>query len=101
MLEQESVISELEGFMRQTLFLEIESPQAEIALDSMGIVELLLHIEQTYGVALPMHEIEIEDLATVARIAGLVLRHADASPEGGSTPASAEERADEHRSPAL
>jgi acyl carrier protein len=97
MLERKGVISGLEDFVKKNLFLEVESPETEIALDSMGIVELLLHIEQTYGVALPMHEIEVEDLATVARIGDLVLRTAGAGPEEQSTT----ELTDEHRSPAL
>ncbi len=96
MLEQQGVITELEGFMKNTLFLEVESAQAELALDSIGIVELLLHVEQRYSVTLPMHEIEFEDLATVARIAGLVLRYAGAVTEGGG-----EEGGDGHPSPAV
>ncbi len=96
MLEQKGVIAELEGFMKNVLFLEVESVQAELALDSIGIVELLLHVEQTYSVTLPMHEIEIEDLTTVARIARLVLRYAGAVTEGG-----AEEGVDGHPSPTV
>ena len=96
MLERQGVITELEGFMKNSLFLEVESAQAELALDSIGIVNLLLHVEQTYNVTLPMHEIELEDLATVARIAGLVLRYA-----GVVTEAGAKEGVDGHPNPAV
>ncbi len=41
-------------------------------LDSMGIVDLLMHIEQHFGVTIGLEELEIEDFRSVGRIASKV-----------------------------
>ena len=43
-------------------------------VDSVKIVELVLEIEQRFGVSLPFEELEIEDFRTVSRIAERVAR---------------------------
>jgi acyl carrier protein len=43
-------------------------------LDSLALVELLVQIEQEYGIAIPFDDLEIDDLRTVKSIAGLVAR---------------------------
>ena len=44
-------------------------------VDSVRIVELVLEIEQRFGVSLPFEELEIEDFRTVSRIATNVPPH--------------------------
>jgi D-alanine--poly(phosphoribitol) ligase subunit 2 len=43
-------------------------------VDSVRIVELVLEIEQRFGVSLPFEELEIEDFRTVSRLAERVVR---------------------------
>jgi D-alanine--poly(phosphoribitol) ligase subunit 2 len=43
-------------------------------VDSIGLVELILELEDRFGISLPMDNLEIDDLRTVRRIADLVLR---------------------------
>jgi methoxymalonate biosynthesis acyl carrier protein len=43
-------------------------------VDSIGLVELVLALEDRFGVSLPMENLEIDDLRTVNRIADLILR---------------------------
>ena len=67
------------------LFLErfrIEVPSADTdllesgMLDSMQLVELVLELEQRFGVRISIDSIDIDDLRTLSRIAGLVAAHA-------------------------
>jgi acyl carrier protein len=58
--------------------LRIESPELDLLearlVDSVRIVDLVLEIEQRFGVSLPFEELEIEDFRTVSRIAERVAR---------------------------
>jgi D-alanine--poly(phosphoribitol) ligase subunit 2 len=44
-------------------------------VDSVKIVELVLEIEQRFGVSLPFEELEIEDFRTVPRLAERIARN--------------------------
>ena len=41
-------------------------------LDSMTLVELIMHIEETFGITITLKDIEFDQLRSVARIAELV-----------------------------
>jgi acyl carrier protein len=41
-------------------------------LDSMGIMQLVSHLEKTYGIRIPTEEIEPEQFASVTALAALV-----------------------------
>lgn len=41
-------------------------------MDSMGIMQLLLHLEEEFGVKIPMGEVTTENFSTTAAIARLV-----------------------------
>jgi D-alanine--poly(phosphoribitol) ligase subunit 2 len=43
-------------------------------VDSVRIVELVLEIEQRFGVSLPFEQLEIEDFRTVPRLAERIAR---------------------------
>jgi acyl carrier protein len=43
-------------------------------VDSVKIVELVLEIEQRFGVSLPFEELEIEDFRTLSRLAERIAR---------------------------
>jgi D-alanine--poly(phosphoribitol) ligase subunit 2 len=43
-------------------------------VDSVKIVELVLEIEQRFGVSLPFEELEIEDFRTLPRLAERIAR---------------------------
>jgi D-alanine--poly(phosphoribitol) ligase subunit 2 len=48
-------------------------------VDSVKIVELVLELEQRFGVSLPFEELEIEDFRTVSRLAERISRTTPAS----------------------
>lgn len=50
-------------------------------VDSIGLVELILELEERFGVSLPMEDLEIDDFRSVYRIADLIVRFS-ASPLG-------------------
>ena len=81
MLEKHKVIEQVKTFFAEKLFVEIGADDENLteagALDSMGIVELLLFLERTYGVEFPMQEIEMEDLQSVGSIAQMVRGRAE------------------------
>lgn len=60
------------------MMLEIGSDQEDLirsgALDSLRLVELLMFLEDRFGLRIAMEELEIEDLRSVAAIAGTVER---------------------------
>jgi D-alanine--poly(phosphoribitol) ligase subunit 2 len=43
-------------------------------VDSIGLVELILELEERFGVSLPMEDLEIDDFRSVYRIADLIVR---------------------------
>jgi len=47
----------------------------EAGLDSMGIMRLVLFIEEKFGVTLPDEEIEPDNIQTVNRISAWIERH--------------------------
>ncbi len=66
----------IERIFRQVLFIEVPSPSTDIIaaglLDSLALVTLLFEIEQEFEVSVPLENLDIEGLRTVARIAELV-----------------------------
>jgi D-alanine--poly(phosphoribitol) ligase subunit 2 len=48
-------------------------------VDSVRIVELVLELEQRFGVSLPFEQLEIEDFRTVPRLAERIARTAPAA----------------------
>jgi D-alanine--poly(phosphoribitol) ligase subunit 2 len=43
-------------------------------VDSIGLVELILELEERFGISLPMENLEIDDFRSVYRIADLIVR---------------------------
>lgn len=64
--------------LRDRLAIDVPSPDTDLiamgALDSLALVELLLRIEETIGVAISVEEIDLNDLKSVRSIAGLISR---------------------------
>ena len=68
----------LKTLFRAHLHLEVPSPDTDLLetglLDSLLIVELLVHIERELGRTLSMEELELEDFRTLATIARCIER---------------------------
>ena len=70
------MIKELIELFSEKLNIEVPSPDTDLIesglLDSLRLVELLLHIEATLGFRIALDEIDLDDLRSVKRIARLL-----------------------------
>jgi acyl carrier protein len=64
--------------LRDHLAIEVPSPDTDLiamgALDSLALVELLLRIEENFGVAISVEELDLRDLRSVRSIGALLSR---------------------------
>ncbi len=60
----------------ESLHLEIPSPETDLletgVLDSLGFVELVLHLEKEFGVKITLEQVEIDNFRSVERIAAFL-----------------------------
>jgi acyl carrier protein len=73
---QPELIGEIQRLLQEKLSIRVESPETNLletgALDSVAQVHLLLHLEKRFGLRLPMENLEVDSLLSVASIAELV-----------------------------
>jgi acyl carrier protein len=76
MLDETEVCDTIMAFLRERFGLEPASAKANLIeegiLDSMMFVDLVLFIEERFGVVAELEDLELEHFATVARIARFV-----------------------------
>jgi acyl carrier protein len=80
------MLQKLKSFIFQELVF-IENPDdftsndslLEAGLDSMGIMRLVLFIEEEYGVILPDNELSPENMETLQRLEDWIKRHQQAT----------------------
>jgi D-alanine--poly(phosphoribitol) ligase subunit 2 len=73
-------IKELAGaiqeILSEKLLVEVDSPGSDLLqaglLDSLALIQLLVHLEERFGVKISLDELEIEDLRSIHSIARLV-----------------------------
>ena len=79
-----SVVTRLNRLFLDKLNVKVPSPDTDLLesglLDSMQIVELLLHIEHQFGLRIELARVDFDDLRSLAGIARLI---------GASEPATA------------
>lgn len=78
MLYREGLVGDIRSVLRDHLNVLADSPDADLLetglVDSIGLVELILQLEDRFGIDLPMESLEIDDLRSVNRIADLITR---------------------------
>ena len=71
---------------REKLNVEVPSEDVDIIeeglLDSLGLVQLLLHIEQEFQVSVNLGDLEIDTFRTVRNISGFLESRLDSSRKG-------------------
>jgi methoxymalonate biosynthesis acyl carrier protein len=82
---QQSIIT----FFKEHLHVDVLSPDYNLIeagiLDSLMIVDLVLYLEQTFQVSPSLEDLEVENFATVARVAAMVAAHHSRSAFGNTT----------------
>ena len=78
MLPEEEVASEVQTLLSEKLTAQVTSLDADLleagVLDSLALVQLVMHLEERFGFKVAMEELEIEDLRTIRSIARLITR---------------------------
>jgi D-alanine--poly(phosphoribitol) ligase subunit 2 len=72
------LVADIRSVLLDHLHVLVESPDANLLetglVDSIGLVELILHLEDRFGMALPMDSLELDDLRSINTIADLITR---------------------------
>lgn len=74
----ERLVGDIRAVLRDHLTVMVDSSDVDLLetglIDSIGLVELILQLEDRFGVSLPMDVLEIDDFRSINRIAGLITR---------------------------
>lgn len=77
MFDRERVQKELFSLFSAKLHVEVAAADTDLVdagvLDSLAFVTLLLHIEEVFGVQVPMDLLDIEHFRSIERIAAFVM----------------------------
>jgi methoxymalonate biosynthesis acyl carrier protein len=78
-IEYNRIQAEIAGLLAEKLNVEVPSEETDLfesgILDSQKFVELLLHIEQTFGTHIDIEDFEMENFRSIRRVAALILKH--------------------------
>ncbi len=78
----------IKGLFSEQMNVEVPSHDADLLesglLDSMGLVDLLVHLEKTFGLTIGLDELNVEDFRSVATIAAVVRTRLQAKQAGPS-----------------
>jgi D-alanine--poly(phosphoribitol) ligase subunit 2 len=75
---REALVEDIRSVLRDHLHVLVESPDTNLLeaglVDSIGLVELILQLEDRFRMALPMESLELDDLRSINTIAELITR---------------------------
>jgi acyl carrier protein len=75
---REALVDDIRSVLRDHLHVLVESPDTNLleagSVDSLGLVELILQLEDRFHMALPMESLELNDLRSINTIADLITR---------------------------
>jgi len=87
MADRADVQRRIAAWFLESLHLEIPSPETDLletgVLDSLGFVELVLHLEKEFGVKITLEHVEIDNFRSVERIAAFLLNGSGATQLAG------------------
>ena len=83
MTDANAIIERLGALFVETFHIELPSPDTDLLetgmLDSFQFVELLSGLEQQFGFRIKIEDIDLDDLRTLKRIAGMVAANGEAA----------------------
>jgi D-alanine--poly(phosphoribitol) ligase subunit 2 len=75
---REGLVSGIRSVLRDHLNVLVDSPDADLLetglVDSIGLVELILQLEDRFGMDLPIESLEVDDLRSINTVADLITR---------------------------
>jgi D-alanine--poly(phosphoribitol) ligase subunit 2 len=75
---REGLVTGIRSVLHDHLHVVVDSPDANLLdaglVDSIGLVELIIQLEDRFGMALPMESLELDDLRSINTIADLITR---------------------------
>jgi acyl carrier protein len=76
-----TIVRDLSALFRDKLFIELPAADTDLLdsglLDSLQLVQLLLHVEQDLGYRIPLDEIDLDDLRSLERLARVIAARAE------------------------
>jgi acyl carrier protein len=73
---RDQIVRDLGRLFAEKLHIDVPSPDTDLIetglLDSLRLVELLLHIESELGSHIALEEVDLDDLRSTRRMAGLI-----------------------------
>lgn len=77
MLDHATAEKRIASWFLTQLKLEIPSPETDLfetgVLDSLGFVELMVHLEEAFGIKIALEQVEIDNFRSIERIAAFLL----------------------------
>ena len=78
-MSAEGYLNEIRGYLSESFGgtsseLSDDEPLLGDVLDSMGILKLATHLEETYGITIGAHEMDPENFGTLSALAQFVAR---------------------------
>jgi acyl carrier protein len=77
--DTKAIIKRLDALFVESFGIEVPSPDADLLdlgiLNSLQFVELLLQLEEHFGLRVKLEDLDLDDLRTLSRIARLVAAH--------------------------
>ena len=74
--DENAITEQLRALFVESFHIEVPSPDTDLLdagiLDSLQFVELLVQLEQRFGLRIKVEDIDLDDLRTLARLARLV-----------------------------
>jgi D-alanine--poly(phosphoribitol) ligase subunit 2 len=71
-----TLVAQLSAVFLDHLHIEVPGPDTDLIesglLDSLQLVELLVQIEQRFGLQITLEDLDFDDLRSVTRIAGMI-----------------------------
>lgn len=89
MFDAASVEARIAEILATALHLDVPSVETDLfetgAVDSLGFVEFLLHLEREFGIKVSLDDLELDHFRTIRRIGQFVLdRDGRVGPRGGA-----------------
>lgn len=84
-----SATSQIQDLLREQLLVDVDSPDEDLLssglLDSLALVQLLVSIEEGFGVRIALSDLRLDDIRSISSIANLIAnRRAEATGTGAA-----------------